>query len=161
VPGIGSFSIGFAKFILTNISVPIDKSFLSSTMFKKVFELALVSTISMFESSLSVLSIIQPLPFIAITLRGSPYTKPTFYTLFPISLEFLTIVPLESSISLSFSVCEISFVYTVYISFTTFYFNIFIINPFKNLFLRNSDTRSNFTLIFILTKIYSFLLFNN
>ena len=113
----------------------------------------------MLENSFSVLSIHLPFALIKVSLGRFPSSIPIFCSIFPLSLEHLSIVPLKGSISFSHSIHELSSVYSINILFTSLNFDIFVILSLKNISFSDHYTFAVLFFVDHLAEIDSFVRF--
>lgn len=161
-PFISSSSMRLSVFISAYIFISICKGLLTVSIFQEIFKLTFICTNAMLKYTLTMLSILNPISLVIVSLWRSPYSKTVFHTIFPISLKNLSIIPSKYSMSLSFTIYKLSCIYSINISLRSRCFHISFILTLKYLFLSNIDALTMFSgLLIHLSKINTFFMFLN
>jgi hypothetical protein len=143
------------RFIKTDVPITICKNLLALTILQEVNKVTTISAESMLINTFSMLTIETPLTFVKVPLWRFPYSEPILGSILPQSFKELTIVPLESSISFSYSINELTSVNAVNIFFASLYLDVTIVFSLKNCLLGDHYTLSVLLLVHNFTEIDS------
>lgn len=104
--------------------------------------------------ALSILSVIDPLPFIVISFWRLPDSESIFFAVLPLSIEYLPIYPHKFSFSMPFSPKIFSSIRSISILFAAHHFNVLFIFSFINFLFRDCNSMTMSLFIDYLSEIH-------
>lgn len=108
-PYVSSVAVRFALFINACVLVSVGELFLAFAALQEVLEVAAVFGAACVNVlALSMLPVVLPFAFVAISFRGFPYTVSILFSVFPVSFELLSVIPHIFSFPVSLAVQELA-----------------------------------------------------